>query len=140
MRYLFDTCVVSELTKRVPDPAVLRFVESCDESSVYLSVLTVGEIVKGITKLADAQRRTLLEDWLENRLKPRFHGRVLAITDRVAEVWGEVQGAAERDGCPIPTIDGLLGATAIVHDLVVVTRNESDIGRTGAKVLNPWTK
>ncbi|MBI5093708.1 MAG: type II toxin-antitoxin system VapC family toxin [Candidatus Hydrogenedentes bacterium] len=138
MNYLLDTCVISELAKRAPNANVIAWIESRKEETLFLSVLTLGEIQKGIAKHSDDKRKKALQRWLDGDLRERFSDRVLPITERTALVWGQLQGEAERRGSPIPTVDGLLGATAIAEDLVVVTRNEEDIVRTGARILNPW--
>jgi toxin FitB len=138
VKYLLDTCVVSELVKKSPDPRVCAWVDACDEESLYLSVLTLGEIQKGIAKVADTHRRTTLQLWLDKDLHARFEHRLLPVSEEVALTWGALCGAAELVGKPIPSIDGLIGATAIAHNLTVATRNETDIGKSGVHTLNPW--
>lgn len=138
MKYLFDTCLVSELVKKKPESGVIRWVADCDEERAYLSVLTLGEIQKGIAKLTDAKRRSVLQSWLDSDLRIRFGSRILAITEDVAQTWGTLQGEAESKGVAIPSIDGLIGATALAHNLTVVTRNVNDTAKTGAKIFNPW--
>lgn len=138
MKYLLDTCVVSELVRRVPDDHVCAWVDARDEDALYLSVLTLGEVRKGIVKLADRTRRAALQAWLDRDLRDRFSGRILPVSVDVALVWGGLCGEAEGRGQPVPSIDGLIGATAIAHGLIVATRNVSDIGSTGARVHNPW--
>ncbi len=138
MKYLLDTCVVSELAKPAPHPMVVDWVTSRDEGSFYLSVLSVGEIQKGIMKLEDGERRRALQNWLEVDLCNRFAGRILPVDVQVARAWGMRQAESERRGAPHPTIDGLLAATAIAHNLVLVTRNVRDFLNTGAEVFCPW--
>ena len=138
MRYLLDTCVISELVKRKPDKKVIEWIEGCAEDLLFLSVLTIGEIQKGIARLSDESRKASLQSWLDSELRKRFAGRILSITDEVALAWGILQGEAEKKGTSIPTIDGLLGATALCNNLVVATRNEKDIRSTGARIFNPW--
>ncbi|MBN2189544.1 MAG: type II toxin-antitoxin system VapC family toxin [Chitinispirillaceae bacterium] len=138
MNYLIDTCVVSELIKDKPDRRVAKWIDGCDEESLYLSVLTIGEIRKGIAKLNAGARKSLLQKWLDSDLRQRFLGRVLPVSEAVAVAWGDIQGRAEAAGAPLPTIDGLLGATAIVHRCAIATRDESGIAPTGAPVVNPW--
>ena len=138
MKYLLDTCVISELAKAAPNRLVVQWLEGCDEEALFLSVLTIGEIQKGIAKLANGKRKDTIQRWLDRDLRDRFSERLLDIDEEVALTWGLIQGEAEGRGRPIPTIDGLLGATAIANNLVVVTRNEEDIRPTGARVLNPW--
>jgi toxin FitB len=138
MRYLLDTCVLSELVKPRPNRTVCDWVEQTDEESAYLSVLTLGEIQKGITKVKNSKRKVRLQQWLDADLRHRFKHRILPISDDVALTWGILQGETEQRGTPVSTIDGLLAATAIAHNLTLVTRNESDILPTGAHILNPW--
>ena len=112
--------------------------ESCEEEAIFLSVLTLGEIQKGIEKLIPGKRRNELQAWLDRDLRRRFAGRLLDIDAEVALVWGRVQASMERAGTPLPTIDGLLSATAITHNLTIVTRNTGDFLPGGANVFNPW--
>ena len=138
MNYLLDTCVISELVKKKPDKTVIGWLENCAEEFLFLSVLTIGEIQKGITKLQDSKRKTLIQKWLDKDLLDRFYDRVLPLTTEIASTWGQILGESEIRGKPIPTIDGLLAATAVTHNLTIVTRNEKDIRGTGAKIINPW--
>lgn len=139
MSYLIETTVVSELVKTRPHPKVTAWVSRTQEHLLYLSVLTLGELRKGIVKLQDRRRREKLERWLAEDLLPRFEERVLPVSTEVASKWGEIAGEAERRGASLPVIDALIGATALAHALTVVTRNTRDIERTGAKVLDPWS-
>jgi len=138
VRYLLDTCLISELVKTKPHKAVVEWLEGCDEEGMFLSVLVLGEIQKGIAKITDERRKASMQRWLDSDLRQRFAGRILPVSDEVALTWGIVQAKAELQGAPVPTIDGLLGATALAHNLTVVTRNERDIKATGARVFNPW--
>ena len=138
MKYLLDTCVISELVRPKPEPKVLAWMSECREDQLYISVLTLGEIQKGISKLRDVARKDKLQHWLDRDLTHRFHHRIVSISTEVSLTWGIMQGEAESEGIVIPSIDGLIGATAIAHNLNVVTRNEKDLRPTGAKVINPW--
>ncbi len=138
MNYLLDTCVISELLKPTPDPHVIQWMDTCQEESLYLSVLTLGEIRKGITKLPESSKRVNLQHWLEHDLHQRFAGRILEITEAVAERWGEIQGTAEQQGNKMPVIDSLIAATGLVYSVAVVTRNTADIAISGVRTLNPW--
>lgn len=138
MKYLLDTCAISEMVKPQPHKAVVDWIEGCDEDSIFLSVLTVGEIQKGIAKLSDERRRAKIQQWLDTDLRDRFEDRILAVSEEVALTWGNMEGESKARGRPIPSIDGLIGATAIAHNLTVVTRNVDDISATGARVLNLW--
>ena len=134
--FLLDTNVVSELVRKKPEPKVVQWIQDTDEELLYLSVLTIGEIRKGITLHPDAARRVKLEAWLSGDLKQRFLGRILSLDENVAERWGVIVGLAAT---PIPVIDGLLAATAFEHNLTFVTRNSSDVSATGVPLFNPWT-
>jgi predicted nucleic acid-binding protein len=138
MKYLLDTCVISEPGKATPNKHVLGWLQGQDEEACFLSVLTIGEIQKGIAKLTPGKRRDAIQRWLDLDLRGRFSERLLPIDEEVALTWGLVQGEAERRGTRIPTIDGLIAATAIAHNLVLVTRNDEHIRQTGVRVLNPW--
>lgn len=139
MRYLLDTCLLSELVKPRPDPSVIAWVGRQNESQLYLSALTLGELRKGVEGLEDGRKRVRLAQWLENELKPRFADRLLTVDEEVAERWGIVSAQASARGLAVPVIDGLIAATALVHGLIVVTRNVSDVQATGTRVFNPWT-
>lgn len=137
--FLLDTNVVSELVKPKPEPKVVDWVEATAEAQMFLSVLTVGEIRKGIASLNSPARQVRLQNWLDADLTLRFHGRILPVDQSIAERWGvlaaHVQSAANR---MLPVIDGLLVATAQHHNLTLVTRNISDVVTTGIPVFNPW--
>src|SRR5207302_7755640 len=112
--------------------------EAADEGGLYLSVLTVGEIRKGLAGLAQGKRRTHLETWLEVELQARFAGRVVPIDAAIADRWGLISADAKRKGKALPVIDGLLAATALHHNLTFVSRNASDFTHAQVPVLNPW--
>ena len=135
MSYLIDTNVLSELRRKTPDEQVVNWVNSRPATSLYLSVLTLGELRKGIESLADAKRRLKLADWLETELPLFFAGRIISIDDGVAHRWGRLLAHAGRT---LPAIDSLLGATAAHHGLTMVTRNSKDFANLGLEVLNPW--
>jgi toxin FitB len=138
MSYLLDTCVLSELRKGAPDPNVVAWINDVDESRLFLSVITFGEIQKGIAKLDESKKKRSLQLWLEQSLPERFSGRILSFDEAVALEWGELQGGLTRSGCPAPVVDSLIAATAIRHNLVLVTRNLADFDRMPVKLLNPW--
>ncbi len=138
--FLLDTNVISELIKRKPEPKVATWVDSTDESLLHLSVLTLGEIRKGIGLLDDASRRVALEAWLDSDLAIRFAERILLIDQAVADRWGRLAADAALAKSPLPVIDGLLAATALDHNLTLVTRNTRDIATTGVSLFNPWTR
>lgn len=138
MRYLLDTCVISEVVRPRPDARVMEWMEQCPGESAFLSVLTLGQIQKGIRRLTDTKRRNTIQRWLDNDLRTRFEDRILSVDEDVALTWGLIQSEAERRGATIPVIDGLIAATAITRNITVATRNEQDMTRTGALVVNPW--
>jgi predicted nucleic acid-binding protein len=136
--FLLDTNCISELIRSKPEPRVIGWMRVADESLLYLSVLTLGEIRRGAAALPQSKRRSYLESWLESELQVRFSGRILAIDNPVADRWGWLTAEAERKGRPLPAIDGLLAATALHHNLTIVSRNVSDFTSTQVPVLNPW--
>ena len=139
MKYLLDTCVISELAKPVPEKKVLNWFNGIPSEALLLSVVTIGEIRKGLTKLADSKRKDSLAVWL-NTLLEDYRARILAIDLAVADNWGQIQGNAEMAGAPMSTLDGLIAATAYTHNLTVVTRNENDFNKARVPILNPWNK
>jgi predicted nucleic acid-binding protein len=136
--YLLDTSVLSELVKKNPRRQVVNWVDEQEESTLFLCVLTVGELEKGIAKLPASARRTNLISWVRRELAGRFGGRLLSVDVRVAERWGAMAGESEKRGKPLPVIDSLLAATALVHDLQIVSRNVSDFERCGVVGINLW--
>ncbi len=135
MSYLIDTNVLSELRRQRADARVAAWMRARPRQSLYLSVLSLGEIRKGIEGVADAAFRQTLADWLEVELPTYFIGRLLDIDPQVADRWGRVQASAART---LPVIDGLLAATALQHDLTLVTRNTKDFEGLGVQIVNPW--
>lgn len=136
MSYLLDTNVISELRRKTPEPSVIEWFSKRPASTLYLSVLTLGELRKGIESVKDLDRRMTLTDWLETDLPAFFTGRILPIDVKVTDRWGRLLAAAGR---PLPAIDSLLGATAHQYGLSVVTRNSRDFDNLGLSIINPWT-
>ncbi len=138
--FLLDTNIISELVKPKPEANVTEWVENTDESLLYLSVLTFGEIRRGIAALPQSRRRATLEAWLDKDLRARFEGRILIIDQEVADRWGLLTAGARNSGIVLPVIDGLLAATALEHNLTLVTRDTGQIPSMGVEVFNPWEK
>ena len=138
--FLLDTIIVSELVKPKPEANVTEWVQNIDESLLYLSVLTLGEIRRGIAALPQSRRRATLEAWLDKDLRARFEGRILVIDQEVADRWGSLTSAARNSRIVLPVIDGLLAATALEHNLTLVTRDTGQIPSMGVAVFNPWEK
>jgi hypothetical protein len=136
--FLLDTSVVSELVRKVPHEGVVNWLGGQDEDALYLSVLTLGELEKGISKLKASARRDRLRTWVSRDLTARFAHRFLSIDARVAERWGALTGDSEKRGIPLPVIDSLIAATALEHGLTVVTRNVDDFERCGVACVDPW--
>src|SRR5713226_6968805 len=121
--YLLDANCISELVRLKPEPSVIAWMQAAEETLLYLSVLTVGEIRKGLAGLPQGKRRTHLETWLEVELQARFAGRSVPIDAAIAERWGLIAAEVKRNGKGLSVIDGLLAATAVHHNLTVVSRN-----------------
>jgi predicted nucleic acid-binding protein len=138
--FLLDTNVISELVKPRPEATVTAWIEGTDESLLYLSVLTLGEIRRGIAALPQSRRRATLEAWLDKDLRARFEDRILVVDQEVADRWGLLTAAARNSGIVLPVIDGLLAATAMEHNLTLVTRDTGQIPFVGVSVFNPWEK
>ena len=135
MSYLLDTNVVSELVRPKPDPDVLAWFDRTPDNVLHLSVLSLGEIRKGVENLDASPRREKLQVWLEQELTDWFDDRLLPVDRGVADRWGIMLSLAGR---PAPTIDSLLAATALHHNLRMVTRNVDDFRFAGLEVVNPW--
>jgi toxin FitB len=137
MKNLLDTCVIAEYQKPVPEVKVITWLSSQIEESLFLSVLTVGEIEKGIARLPASKRKNNLKVFLEN-LVARFDRRIINLDTAILRRWGQLTGSLEKKGRILPVIDSLLAATALEYDLTIVTRNAADFTATGAPLLNAW--
>lgn len=137
MRYLLDTNVFAEYSKLNPQQKVIDWIDSQSPESLYISAVTIGEIEKGIVRMPPSKRKAGLEKLLE-RLILRFDIRILVLDTATFRLWGKLVGRLENKGRTLPVLDSLLAATALEHDLTIVTRNDADFKPTGAKVLNIW--
>ena len=135
MSFLIDTCALSELLKPKPSPRVSEWFDAAPPEALFVSVLTLGEIRKGLEKLGGGRRRARIAAWLETELPAWFEDRVLPVDAGVADEWGRLLARLKK---PIPAIDSLIAATAIRHRFTIVTRNESDFAAAGVDLLNPW--
>jgi predicted nucleic acid-binding protein len=138
MSHLFDTNVISELVAAQPNPKVVQWIDGIDPGSIYLSVITIGELRKGIEKLPTSRRKQTLRDWLNHDLLHRFSGRILVLDVEVMLTWGELVGRLERIGRPLPAMDSLIAALALYHHCALVTRNDDHFQEAGIAVINPW--
>ena len=138
MSWLLDTCALSEYAKKAPAPEVIAWLDEQDETSLFISVISLGEIEKGILKLraSDPRRSQKLTAW-RGKLEQRFAGRILPLNAAALHVWAQIAAHADLAGQPVPVMDGLLMATAQCHGLTVVTRYVQDFALY-PQVLNPW--
>jgi tRNA(fMet)-specific endonuclease VapC len=138
MKALLDTCVISELVTKQPNPKVVKFVDSLDSEEVYLSAITIGEIVKGIEKLPASHRKVSLRAWLKDDLLVRFDGRIVSLDKDVLMEWGVLTARLESAGKPMPAIDSLIAASVRSLQMTLVTRNVIDFESADVEIINPW--
>jgi len=138
MNYLLDTCVISELIKKQPNAKVVQWISDIEETQLFISVLTIGELHKGIEKLPESEKKIELHKWVTYDMKNRFQDKIIDFDLHTATVWGKIQAKSEMSGRKMPAIDSLIAATGLSHDLVVVTRNTIDMESSGVDLLNPW--
>ena len=136
MSFLIDTCALSELVKSRPSSQVSQWFVDTPKTSMFVSVLTLGEIRRGIMMLGQGRRRQRLSAWFETELPMWLGDRVLPLDAYVADRWGRLMARCKK----LPAVDGLIAATALSHSLTVVTRNEADFVATGVELVNPWTR
>lgn len=137
MRYLLDTCVLSELVKREPDSHVLRWLAARNAHELFISAMTWGELQRGVSRLPRSKRRSELTRWLE-QLKIGFESRILAFDQAVAEAWAQITAQAETQGKPMAAFDSIIAATARANECKLVTRNVRDFAHSGVEAINPW--
>jgi toxin FitB len=136
--YLLDTNIPSEFSRDRPDPRVVAWLKAQPVTALFLSAVTIGEIRKGLVVLPAGRRRSELETWFHSDLLTWFRNRILPVTHAVADRWGVLDGQCQLKGTPLNTADGMIAATAIEHDLTVVTRNVKDFAGLGVDIFNPW--
>ncbi|MEI8301699.1 MAG: type II toxin-antitoxin system VapC family toxin [Burkholderiales bacterium] len=137
MRYLLDTCVLSELVKAAPEERVLRWMEGRKAHELCISAMTWGELHRGVARLPESRRRSELAQWLE-QLQAGLEDRVLAFDRRVAEAWAQMTAHAESNGKPMAALDSIIAATARAYECTLVTRNVRDFGSAGLDLFSPW--
>lgn len=138
MSWLLDTNVICEPTRRAPSRRVVEWLRSVAASGCHASILTMGEIRRGILRLPASARRRKLEKWMHDELRPAFAGRVIAVGEEEIAAWAELLAGLEKRGRSMPAIDSLIAATALAHDLTVATRNTDDFAGSGVRVFDPW--
>jgi toxin FitB len=139
LTFLLDTSAISEWVKPQPDPGIVRWLDEVDEDRIYLSVITIGELRKGVERLAEGRRRDRLGQWLASELPDRFGGRMIPVDAAIADQWGRLLAHAEKAGTAVGGVDALIAATAKVHGLHVVTRNVAHFRHLGVGVVSPWS-
>jgi hypothetical protein len=138
MRVLLDTCVLSELRHPKGHEGVRQAVDALNEEDLFVSVITIGEILKGISLLRESPKKRALATWVET-LERDYADRLLPINLEICRLWGELTATAQKAGHVVPATDGLIAATALHHGLRVMTRNTADFEPTGVLVVNPWS-
>lgn len=138
MAYLIDTNVVSETLRPRPEPRVVDWIGGRMANDLFLSSISLGELVRGARRVRDEAKRQRFERWIDGHLAAQFHGRILPFDRRAAVIWGEIMGDGDRAGRPKPMADAQIAAVALAQDLTLVTRNVEDFAGMGVSLLNPW--
>lgn len=138
MAYLLDTCTLSEMVTVRPDPNVLKWFDAQDERDLYVSIITIGEIERGIYQMPPSKKRVVLEAWCFDKLVPNFQGRIISIDRKLITTWAKMVAGLKTKGLVRPSFDSLLEATALEHDLIFVTRNVRNFVDSSVTILNPW--
>ncbi|OWV78469.1 recombinase [Rhizobium sp. N122] len=138
MRLLLDTNVLSEVTKPNPDMRVLAWLDKLDEDRTFISIVSIAEIRRGVALMDSGRKRDALADWLARDLPQRFERRIIPVEEPVALAWGDLMGRAKRSGRGLSSMDGLIAATAVAHDLTLATRNTKDFEGFGIELIDPW--
>lgn len=138
MRLLLDTNVLSEVTKPSPDEGVLRWIHGLDEDRTFISIVSIAEIRRGVALMDSGRTRDALDEWLKHDLPQRFENRIIPVEGSVALAWGDLMALAKRSGRGLASMDGLIAATAVAHQLTLATRNTKDFEGFGVDIINPW--
>jgi hypothetical protein len=138
MRLLLDTNVLSEVTKPSPDEGVLRWIHGLDEDRTFISIVSIAEIRRGVALMDSGRKRDALGEWLAHDLPQRFENRIIPVEKAVALAWGDLMALAKRSGRGLASMDGLIAATAVAHQLTLATRNTRDFEGFGVDIINPW--
>ena len=137
MSFLLDTNVVSESEQKMPEAKVLRWIGDQTPTALFLSAITIGEIRKGMERLPSGAKRAHIQNWIAD-VRSRFSGRILPLTEDTLSIWGKMYAEMEKRGVVRPAFDSLLEATALEHDLILVTRNVRNFQQSSVTILNPW--
>jgi toxin FitB len=138
MNYLLDTCVLSEYTRKKPEGKVIQWMDAIQDDELFISVITFGEIQRDIDKLSESRRRTDLVTWMNEDLVTRFANRIMSVDLETMLLWGNLTARMDANGTPMSLMDSLIAASALRHNLVLVTRNEIDFQTSGVRLVNPW--
>ena len=138
MRLLLDTNILSEVTKPNPSVRVLEWLDRLDEDRSFISIVSIAEIRRGVALMDKGRKRDALAEWLAQDLTQRFEHRIIPVDEPVALAWGDLMGLAKRSGRGLPSMDGLIAATAIAYDLTLVTRNTRGFEGLGIELVDPW--
>lgn len=138
MRLLLDTNVLSEVTKPRPHEGVLKWLHGLDEDRTFISIMSIAEIRRGIALMDGGLKRDALDEWLAHDLPQRFESRILPVEGPVALAWGDLMALAKRNGRGLASMDGLIAATAVAHQLTLATRNTKDFEGFGIDIIDPW--
>lgn len=138
MRLLLDTNVLSEVTKPSPDEGVLRWIHGLDEDRTFISIVSIAEIRRGVALMDSGRKRDALGEWLAHDLPQRFENRIIPVEGAVALAWGDLMALAKQSGRGLASMDGLIAATAVAHQLTLATRNTKDFEGFGVDIINPW--
>ncbi len=140
MAYLLDTCSISEMVSVQPNQDVLSWFEHQAEETLFISVITSGEIQKGINQLAAGKRKLQIESWFFDELIPNFQGRIINLDGKIMATWARMIAELKTQGIIRPSFDSLIEATALHNNLILVTRNEKNFQKSKVSILNPWDK
>jgi predicted nucleic acid-binding protein len=138
MSYLLDTCVLTEFARQQPDPQVLNWMQRVDRDGLYMSVISVGEIQRGIERLPDSTRKDQLLDWVYHGLLERLKDHILPLDTVTLTLWGSLTAWKETNGQPMGTLESLIAASALRHNLILATRYVKEYFRSGVQIVNPW--
>jgi predicted nucleic acid-binding protein len=138
MRQLLDTNVLSEVTKPRPDDGVLKWLHGLDEDRTFISIVSIAEIRRGVALMDPGRKRDALDEWLTHDLPQRFENRIIPVEAPVALAWGDLMALAKRSGRGLATMDGLIAATAVAHQLTLATRSTKDFEGFGIDIIDPW--